>query len=103
MLFYILLAAVLIFAFGADVLDVVESEKAYAKGYVESFDWLVGKKPTTIALYLRDGMLIAASAAPAIIFYHIGNRPLALGALVGPVAAGARHIQGYLAGRKLLK
>ena len=81
MLFYVLFAIAVGFAFGADVFDVIESEKAYAKGYIESFDWLVGLKPTAIALYLRDGMLIAFASAPALVFFLLHNVPLAYGAL----------------------
>ena len=102
MLFHILFAIAVGFAFGADVFDVIESEKAYAKGYIESFDWLVGLKPTAIALYLRDGMLIAFASAPALVFFLLHNVPLAYGALAGPVAAGARHIQGGIGAKKLV-
>jgi hypothetical protein len=100
-MFFILFAIAVGFAFGADIFDVVESEKAYAKGYVESFDWLVGSKPTAIALYLRDGMLIAFASAPALILFLLHSTPVAYGALAGPIAAGARHIQGGLGAKKL--
>ena len=102
MTFYVLLAVSLAVAFAGDIYDVTESEKAYAKGYIESFDWLVGPKPTAIKLYLRDGLIIGLSVVPAIVFWAVHNSPLAYGALIAPVVAGIKHYLGGRGAKKLL-
>src|ERR1700686_4680425 len=78
--------------------DVAKTEQGLKKGVaVEAFTFLVGSKPSAIALYLRDNLLLAAVAAPAIAFALLHNLPLAYGACAGPLAYGLKHIQG---GRK---
>ena len=46
-------------------------------------------------------MLIAFASAPALILFLLHSTPVAYGALAGPIAAGARHIQGGLGAKKL--
>lgn len=80
------------------VYDVVKTEQGLKKGVaVEAFTLLVGSKPSAIALYLRDQILLAGCVAPAAIFALMHNVPLAYGACAGPLAYALKHIQG---GRK---
>ena len=98
----IALAAAVCEACGA--YDVVKTEQGLKKGVaVEAFTFLVGPKPSAVALYLRDQILLAGCAAPAIILALMHNTPLAYGACVGLLAYGLKHIQGGLKWAFLIK
>lgn len=93
-----LLAAALAVAVAGDLYDVVMTEKAIAKGAVETSTFLVGSKPSTIALYLRDSLILGLCVAPSLLgatVFH--NLPLAYGLLSAPVVYGVKH---YLGGHK---
>lgn len=93
-MFYIMLSLVFALSVAAEIYDVIKTEKGIKAGLgVEAFDWLVGPKPSALALYLRDFPILMIVAAPALVFSFV-NMPLAWGALAGPLAAAARHIQG---------
>ena len=101
MYFYIL-ASVLATLVGTDVYDVVMTEKGLKAGVaVESFTWLVGSKPTAVALYLRDSLCMAMAAAPSIIAYAMGSTAAAYGMLAAPAVYAVKHVLGGLAWRKL--
>jgi hypothetical protein len=103
-MFYAFFAAAVATAIAADVYDVRNTEVGLKAGVaVESFDWLVGTKPSATRLYLRDLGLIAAASIPALALFLLGSVPAAFGCLAAPLAVAARHIQGGLAWKKLLK
>jgi hypothetical protein len=102
-MFYALFALAVSAAIAADVYDVHMTEKGIKAGVaVESFDWLVGSKPSATRLYMRDLGLIALASMPALVIYLCGGTPAAFGCLMAPLAVAARHIQGGLAWKKLL-
>lgn len=94
----------------ADRYDIVNSEKAYKVGYVESNTFLVcGEtavcRPSSAALAERDLVEYAISAAPAVaahIFRHKsdGVNALSWGFLSGPSVVVIKHIQGGNLGKK---
>ena len=94
----------------ADRYDIVNSEKAYKVGYVESNTLLVcGEtavcRPSSAALAERDLVEYAISAAPAVaahIFRHksAGVNALSWGFLSGPSVMVIKHIQGGNLGKK---
>lgn len=87
----------------AGVFDNVMTQRGLKAGVaVEGNTWLVGQHPSATALYLRDGLLLAAVSAPAIMAALFHNTPLAVGFCAGPVVLGAQHIKGALAWKKLL-
>lgn len=74
-----LLAAVA-FAIGCDIYDVVLTEKGIKAGVaVEGNTFLVGSKPSALALYLRDSLAIGAATVPAVLALVGHNDPLFLG------------------------
>lgn len=100
----VLLAICAAFCVACGIYDVSMTEKGLKAGVaVEGDTWLVGKTPSTLALYLRDSLVLVLCAAPSIAFYLAHNTPLAWGAAIGPVPYGIHHIQGGLAWAKLLK
>jgi hypothetical protein len=103
-MFYAIYAVAVLAAVAAEVWDVTMTEQGIKAGVaVESFDWLVGQKPTAEALFVRDLALIALASAPALVIYLCGGTPAAYGCILGTVAAGARHVQGAREWAKLLK
>jgi hypothetical protein len=103
MIFIVILISVA-FCEACGIYDATMTEKGLKAGVaVEGFDWLVGKKPSAVALYLRDNLLLGLCSLPAILcatVFH--NVPLAYGACISPVLYGIKHIQGGLAWKKLL-
>jgi hypothetical protein len=98
------LAIALGLAVAGDIYDVELTERGIRKGIaVEGFTWLVGQKPSAEALYFRDSLIICLATAPAIAALATGHAPLFWGALAGPVVMAAKHIQGGLAWRYMLK
>ena len=105
MLYPILLTVSLALGVAGDVYDVIMTEKGLKAGVaVEGDTWLIGStKPSALALYLRDSLVLALCVAPTALcatVFH--NLPLAYGALAGPVAYGAKHVLGGLQWRTLL-
>ena len=97
-------AVVFVAAIGCNIYDTYMTEKGLKAGVaVESFSWLVGTKPTALALSLRDWPIIAFTCVPALVVSHFGNPGLAYGLLAAPAAVGAKHIQGGLEWRTLLQ
>ena len=104
MLSEVLLAGVVAVAVLADVYDVTLTERGLKAGVaVESFDWLVGEKPTAKALYLRDLGIIAVCSAPSLAMALIGNPAGVYMFLSIPAVACVKHILGGRAWSKLLK
>jgi hypothetical protein len=102
-MFYEIFMTVIAIAVVADIYDIKMTEKGIKKGVaVEGFDWLVGEKPSSKHLYMRDLGLIVVTACPALVIFLLGNVPVAFGCLLAPVAVAIRHIQGGLAWKKLL-
>ena len=103
-MFFELLAVAAIVGIAGDVYDVTMTERGIKAGIaVEDNDWLVGSKPSAVALYLRDGLVFAMCVIPAVVFATVAhNVPLGYGALVAPVVFGVKHILGGLQWRKLL-
>ena len=87
----------------AEFYDATMTEKGIKKGVsVEAFDWLVGSKPTALALYLRDWILIAVATIPLDIALVAHSKPFFYGFLTIPVSLVTRHINGGLQWRTLL-
>ena len=86
------------------VYDVVMTEKGLKAGVaVEGNDWLVGQKPSAVALYLRDNLTLALCVLPSLLaglWAH--NLPVAYGLAFMPIPYGIHHIQGGRAWAKLL-
>ena len=105
MLYPILLTVSLALGVAGDVYDVIMTEKGLKAGVaVEGDTWLISSdKPSALALYLRDSIVLAFCVAPtalcATVFHNI---PLAYGALISPVVYGVKHVQGGLQWRTLL-
>jgi hypothetical protein len=102
-LYPVLLGVALAGAVAGDLYDVAMTEKGIKAGVaVEGNDWLVGQKPSALALYLRDSLVLAFCVAPtALLATVFHNLPLAYGALISPVIYGYVHLQGGLAWKKL--
>jgi len=102
-MFYLIFAAVVVAMEICDYFDISETVKGIAKGVaVEGNTWLVGPKPSAKALWLRDTLVNALACAPALVAWFLGVHPAAYGFLVAPVISGIKHVQGYLAWKKLL-
>ena len=87
----------------ADLYDVTMTEKGIKKGVsVEAFTWLVGDKPSAVALYLRDWLIIAIATAPQALALVFHNPALFWGFMTVPASLIARHVNGGLQGRTLL-
>lgn len=100
---FLALVAALGFAIAADIYDVVLTEKGIKAGVaVEGNTFLVGQKPSAVALYLRDSLVTGIATTPCILALVYGNKPLFYGFLVAPVVAGVKHIRGGRAWRNLL-
>jgi hypothetical protein len=94
----------IVFCEACGVYDVMMTEKGLRAGVaVEGNTWLVGEKPTAMALYLRDNLSLVLSSLPAIVMLFLHNTPLAYGCSAAPVAYGVKHIIGARKWAKLLK
>ena len=83
------------FCFLAGLFDDIESERGIKAGVaIESFQWLIGPKPSFRAYFLRDILLLTLVTAPSLVLHFVHNPPPALAALVGPVVYGVKHIIG---------
>jgi hypothetical protein len=92
----------IVFAVACDIYDVTMTEKGIkAEVGVEANDWLVGSKPSAVALYLRDCVIISLTATPAAVAFAYHDS-IGYGLLAAPVVAGVKHILGGLAWKKLL-
>jgi hypothetical protein len=79
----------------ATTYDIYQTRKGIVAGVaVEGFTFLVGPRPSTLALILRDGGIGLGLAAFGFLYL-----PLSAGMMLG---YAARHIQGGLAWKKLL-
>lgn len=97
---YLFLALSLSFCIGLGLYDQTLTIRGIKAGVsVEGFTWLVGQKPSFIALFLRDGLITFFCLVPTLLFWHT---PIAFGGLLGPVAYGLHHLQGALQWRYLL-
>jgi hypothetical protein len=100
--------AALAFYVGCDIYDVVLTEKGIKAGVaVEGNTFLVGEKPSAVALYLRDAFVTGLVTAPCAIALAVHNAPFFWGGLVAPIICGVKHVIGgrnwsiLLAGGKL--
>jgi hypothetical protein len=94
-MFYEIYAATVAAAVAANVYDIYMTEKGVKAGVaIEAFDWLVGTKPTVLALALRDLGIVAVASTPALVLYTLGSVPAAYGCLAGPAVAAIKHILG---------
>ena len=97
-----LFAASIAVGVAGDIYDVTMTSRGLKKGLaLESNEWLIGTKPSTKALYLRDGLVLSFCIAPAVIALALGNVPVAIGALISPVLYGVKHYLGGRAWKKL--
>ena len=102
-MFFTLFGLSLVAVVAADIYDVVMTERGLKKGVgQEANTWLVGSKPSAIALYLRDSLTIAAVAAVPLGLFLGGSIPAAFGTLAGLGVLAAKHIHGGLQWRTLL-
>jgi hypothetical protein len=104
MLSLILLAVVIAAAELCDVYDVTETVKGITKGIAVEGNTLLlsSDKPTALALYLRDGLIIALASVPAVVCLALHATPFFYAALGGPAIAAVKHILGGRAWVKLL-
>lgn len=80
--------------------DIYMTRKGLKAGVaVEGNTWLIGPKPSTKALVLRDSIIQGIVAALPLVL-HAVNPPAGVGALVIPVVFAIRH---YLGGRAWMK
>jgi hypothetical protein len=101
-MFWLFFSTAVGFCFLAGLFDDIESERGIKAGVaIESFQWLVGPKPSFRAYFLRDLLLLATVTAPSLVL-HFVHSPAALAALVGPVVYGVKHIIGGRAWAALL-
>ena len=99
----VLAAISLVVAVAGDVYDVTLTSRGLKKGLaVEGNTWLIGDKPSTRALYLRDALVLGFCMVPFIAAFLLGNIPVAIGALASPVVYGIKHYHGGLASWKKL-
>lgn len=103
-MYILFLTLALIIAVAGDVYDVIMTEKGLKAGVaVEGNDFLVDSKPSALALYLRDSVILAFCLVPTVLSAAFGNMPVAYGSLIAPVVYGIQHILGGLQWRALLK
>lgn len=93
-MFILILLVVIALVVLSDVYDVAQTERGIKAGVaVEGFTWLVGSKPSAVALYLRDSLLLLIVTTPSMLL-HFVNEPAAYGALLGPLLYGVKHVRG---------
>lgn len=103
MLSALVVAASILFCVVADIFDVTMTQKGLKAGVaVEGFTMFVGEKPTARALYIRDGLFLAAFSAPSVWGVVTGNPALAIPMCIGPIIYAWKHILGGRAWKKLL-
>jgi hypothetical protein len=91
-------------AVAADIYDVTLTEQGLKKGVAqEGFAWLVGPKPSALALYLRDALITGVVAAVPLTLFLLGSVPGAYGTLSGLGVLVIKHIRGARAWKALLK
>lgn len=95
---YILLLIIAVaFCIACGLFDQLETVKGIAKGVaVEGDTWLVGTKPSFLALFARDTLVLVFCTAPSVIGQLIHNPGIAYGLLIMPVIYGIKHILGGL-------
>lgn len=88
------LLASLTFAFASEAYDTYMTEKGLKAGVaIEGNSWLVGQKPSALALTLRDATIILLTGVPSAIALYYGSVFYYSG-LVVPVVRGVQHIIG---------
>lgn len=93
-MFTLIVCIVIALVCGTGIYDAEITERGIKAGVaVEAFTWLVGRKPTATALYLRDSLLLLLVSTPSVLL-HFVNAPAAYGALLGPLVYGVKHIRG---------
>ena len=103
-MFYAVYAAALAAALAGNAYDIYMTEKGIKAGVgVEGNDWIVGDKPSALALYLRDGLVNLPFIALPLVSHVLGNDPLAYGTLAGLAVIAIKHVMGGRAWVKLLK
>ena len=103
-MFYEVYAVALAAAVAGNAYDIYTTEKGLKAGVgVEGNDWLVGPKPSALALYLRDGLINLPFIALPLISHILGNDPVAYGSLAGLAVIAIKHVMGGRAWTKLLK
>jgi hypothetical protein len=103
-MFYAVYAAALAAAVAGNAYDIYMTEKGIKAGVgVEGNDWIVGDKPSALALYLRDGLVNLPFIALPLVSHVLGNDPLAYGTLAGLAVIAIKHAMGGRAWVKLLK
>jgi hypothetical protein len=103
-MFYAVYAAALAAAVAGNAYDIYMTEKGIKAGVgVEGNDWIVGDKPSALALYLRDGLVNLPFIALPLVSHVLGNDPLAYGTLAGLAVIAIKHVMGGRAWVKLLK
>lgn len=102
-MFYEIYAVAVAAALCANAYDIVVTEEGIKAGVaVEGNDWLVGPKPSALALYLRDGLINLPFIALPLVSHILGNDPLAYGSLAGLAVIAIKHVMGGRAWAKLL-
>jgi hypothetical protein len=102
-MFWILFSIAVGFCFLAQLFDDIESERGIKAGVaIEAFTWIIGSKPSFLAYFLRDSLLLAAVTAPSLVL-HFVHSPATLAALAAPVVYGVKHILGGRAWLAFLK
>jgi hypothetical protein len=92
--FLISLGIVGAFAVAANAYDIIETRRVISRGLaLEANTFLVGPKPSTRALVLRDTLMLALATAPTIVAVSVAV-PGAGGFLVGPAVMGVKHLHG---------
>jgi hypothetical protein len=103
-MFYEIYAVSVAAAVAANAYDIYITEKGIKAGVaVEGNDWLVGPKPSALALYLRDGLINLPFIVLPIVAHVFGNAGLAYGSLAGPVVIVIKHVLSGRAWAKLMK
>jgi hypothetical protein len=102
-MFYEVYAVALAAALAGNAYDIYTTEKGLKAGVaVEGNDWLVGPKPSALALALRDGLIDSPFIALPLVSHILGNDPLAYGSLAGLAVIAIKHVMGGRAWAKLL-
>jgi hypothetical protein len=92
----LIFAASFIFGVGSEIYDTTMTSRGLkTTGYVEKNSWLIGTKPSTADLYLRDGTLMMLISTPAVLALTLFNMPaLGIGFSIGPIFRGIQHLKG---------
>ena len=95
-MFFTLFGISLAAAIAADIYDVTLTAQGLKKDIAqESFTWLIGPKPSALALYLRDALITGVVAMVPLTLFLLGSVPVAYGTLAGLVVLAVKHVQGY--------